>query len=168
MCDPPEQFSHGGILAHVLTYAAQRRALIRRPVDAGAGPVTLSPRLRAAVDALPLRPGMRVLEVGGAPGAAAREVARRIAPGHVLVIDRSAKGVDLTRRTCAAEIDEGLLSVRHLAIEDARLGPGEAPYDLAFACRVGVLDGRHPHREHEAIANLRAMLVPDGPILINP
>jgi hypothetical protein len=37
---------------------------------------------------------MRVLEIGGAPGTAAKEVAKRAGPsGHVLVIDRSAKGV---------------------------------------------------------------------------
>lgn len=130
--------------------------------------MTLSLRLLAAVEALPLHPGMRVIEVGGAPGAAAREVARRVNPGHVLVIDRSTKGIELTHRTCAAEIDTGLLSVRHVAVEDARLDPDEAPYDLAFACRVGVLDGRHSQREQEARANLRAMLVPNGPILIDP
>lgn len=130
--------------------------------------MTLSPRLRAAVDALPLRPGMRVLEVGGAPGAAAREVARRVHPGHVLVIDRSARGIELTRQACADEIDAGLLDVRRVAVEDAHLAPGETPYDLAFACRVGVLDGRHPERRQEALANLRAMLVPHGPILIDP
>lgn len=89
-------------------------------------------------------------------------------PGHVLVIDRSAKGVELTRRACAAEIDAGLLSVRQVAVEEAHLEAGEAPYDLAFACRVGVLDGRHPARRDEAMTRLRAMLVPDGPILIDP
>ena len=40
----------------------------------------LSDRLAAIVDALPLQPGQRVLEIGGAPGAAAKEVARRIGP----------------------------------------------------------------------------------------
>jgi len=71
----------------------------------------LSARLLAVVDALPLRPGLRVLEIGGAPGAAAREVARRVAPdGHILVLDRSAAGIELTRENCSAEIDAGLLS----------------------------------------------------------
>ena len=130
--------------------------------------MTLSHRLQAAVDALPLRPGMRVLEVGGAPGAAAREVARRVDPGHVLVIDRSARGIERTRRACTSEIAAGLICVRHVAVEDVCLDPGEAPYDLAFACRVGVLDGRHPQRAHQALTKLRAMLVPDGPILIDP
>jgi len=37
---------------------------------------TLSARLLRVVDALPLSPGVRVLEIGGAPGAAAGEVAR--------------------------------------------------------------------------------------------
>lgn len=128
----------------------------------------LSERLRQVVDALPLEPGLRVLEVGGAPGAAAREVARRLGPsGHVLVIDRSAKGVDLIRRAAAAEIEAGALSVRRVAVEEASLAKGEAPFDLAFACRVGVLDGRHPAQRDRALAALRTMLVPDGGIYVD-
>jgi hypothetical protein len=111
---------------------------------------------------------MRVLEVGGAPGAAAREVGRRVAPGRVLIIDRSPRGVDLTRKACAAEIEAGLISVRLVAVEDVTLEPDEAPYDLAFACRVGVLDGRHPARHDEAMTRIRAMLVPGGPIFVDP
>ncbi|WP_235876672.1 SAM-dependent methyltransferase [Saccharopolyspora terrae] len=100
----------------------------------------LSPRLAAIVDALPLEPGMRVLEIGGAPGTAAREVCRRIAPGgHILVIDRSAKGIALTERNAATEIGNGLLSTRHVSAEDFTLEPGEEPFDLAFAIRVGAL-----------------------------
>lgn len=130
--------------------------------------MSLSPRLRAVVDALPLRPGMRVLEVGGAPGAAARAVAAVVGPtGHVLVLDRSATGVDLVRRTAATEIAAGVLDVRQVAVEDAALEPGEAPYDLAFACRVGVLDGRHPASYDVALARLRAMLVPGAPVLVD-
>lgn len=127
---------------------------------------SLSPRLAAVVDALPLRPGLRVVEIGGAPGAAAREVARRVAPdGHVLVVDRSAKGVALVERTCADEIAAGLLSVRCVAVDDLALEPGEAPYDLALACRVGVLDGRHPgERARAAVASV---LVPGGRLYVD-
>ena len=129
---------------------------------------TLSPRLQAVVDALPLRPGLRVLEVGGAPGAAARAVAARVGPGgHVLVIDRSPRGVHQVRRRCAGEIATGVLSVRQTAAEEAALERGEAPYDLAFACRVGVLDGRHPEGYDAAVRCLRAMLVPGAPILVD-
>jgi cyclopropane fatty-acyl-phospholipid synthase-like methyltransferase len=53
----------------------------------------LSARLAAIVDALPLRSGLRVLEIGCGPGAAAREIAHRIGDGHVLAIDRSAKAM---------------------------------------------------------------------------
>ena len=130
--------------------------------------MTLSPRLRAVADALALRPGMRVIEVGGAPGAAAREVARRVAPdGFVLVVDRSVRGIAATRRGAAAEIEAGLLGVRLASVEDVALEPGEAAYDLAFACRVGVLDGRHPDGYTRAVTSLRAMLVPGGPILVD-
>ena len=45
-----------------------------------------SARLLAIVDALPLRRGLRVLEIGCGPGAAARDIARRIGDGHILAI----------------------------------------------------------------------------------
>jgi cyclopropane fatty-acyl-phospholipid synthase-like methyltransferase len=128
---------------------------------------TLSPRLAAIVDALPLRPGMRVLEIGGAPGAAAKAVARRIGDGHVLMIDRSAKGIALTRQNAAAEIVEGLLSVRQVAAEDFVPLPGEAPFDLAFAVRVGALDGRHPQAGAIARQRIADALVPGGRIFID-
>jgi cyclopropane fatty-acyl-phospholipid synthase-like methyltransferase len=127
----------------------------------------LSPRLAAVVEALPLEPGMRVLEIGGAPGPAARAVAQRIDPGLVLVIDRSAKGVALVERTAAQEIAEGRLAVRRVAAEDFELEPGEQPYDLAFACRVGALDGRHPRAGERAVERIRAALAPHGRLFID-
>lgn len=127
----------------------------------------LSDRLAAVVDALPLRPGMRVLEIGGAPGAAAKAVAHRIGDGHVLVIDRSAKGVTLTEQNAAAEIAAGLLSVRHVAVEDFELLGGEPPFDLAFAIRVGALDGRHPRAGVRARQRITAALTPTGCLLID-
>lgn len=128
----------------------------------------LSPRLRAVVDALPLRPGMRVLEIGGAPGAAARAVARIVAPGgHVLVVDRSATGIRQTESAAAEEIDAGLLSVLNASVEDLELPAGTAPFDLAFACRVGVLDGRHPAARPRALERIRAALVPGGPLFVD-
>jgi protein-L-isoaspartate O-methyltransferase len=127
----------------------------------------LSERLATVVDALPLRPGMRVLEIGGAPGSAAKAVARRIGNGHILVIDRSATGVALTEQNAAAEIAAGLLSVRHVAAEDFRLLPGEPPFDLAFAIRVGALDGRHPRAGVRARQRIAAALTPTGRLFID-
>jgi SAM-dependent methyltransferase len=127
----------------------------------------LSDRLAAVVDALPLRPGMRVLEIGGAPGTAAKAVARRIGDGHILVIDRSAKGVAQIERTAAAEIAAGLLSVRHVAAEDFELLRGEPRFDLAFAIRVGALDGRHPEAGVRARQRIAAALTPTGQLFID-
>lgn len=127
----------------------------------------LSDRVAAVVDALPLRPGMRVLEIGGAPGAAARAVARRIGDGHILVIDRSATGVAHTQRNATAEIAAGLLSVRHVAAEDFGLLPDEPPFDLAFAIRVGALDGRHPRAGVLARQRIAAALTPTGQLFID-
>jgi SAM-dependent methyltransferase len=127
----------------------------------------LSGRLAASVAALPLRPGMRVLEIGGAPGTAARAVARRIGDGHVVVADRSAKGVALIQRHAAREIAAGVLSVRQVAAEEFELLPGEAPFDLAFAFRVGAFDGRHPEAGVRARRRVAAALTPSGRLLVD-
>lgn len=110
---------------------------------------------------------MRVLEIGGAPGAAAKAVAQRIGDGHILVIDRSAKGVALIERNAAAEIASGVLSARCVAAEDFTLLPGEAPFDLAFAVRVGALDERHPQAGKLALARIAAALTPSGRLFID-
>jgi ubiquinone/menaquinone biosynthesis C-methylase UbiE len=128
----------------------------------------LSPRLRAVVEALPLRPGMRVVEVGCGPGAAARAVAELVGPtGHVLAVDRSAKAIEQVVLTAGELIAEGRLSVRQVAVEDLVLQPDEAPYDLAFAVRVGALDGRFPQDGAKALRRLARVLVPGGRLFID-
>jgi cyclopropane fatty-acyl-phospholipid synthase-like methyltransferase len=127
----------------------------------------LSPRLAAIVEALPLRPGLRVLEIGCGPGAAARAVVSRIGDGHVLAIDRSAKAIQQARNASKDEIASGRLSVRQVAVEDFRLEAGEAPYDIAFAVRVGALDGRHPELGQRARQRIAAALTPNGKLFID-
>ena len=122
----------------------------------------LSPRLAAIVDALPLRPGLRVLEIGCGPGAAARAVAGRIGEGHVLGIDRSAKAIAQAIAGSGPELASGRLRFRQAAAEDFELEPGEQRYDIAFAVRVGALDGRHPQAGRMARRRIRAALVPGG------
>ena len=119
------------------------------------------------VEALPLKPGLRVLEIGCGPGALAREIAHRIGDGHVLAIDRSAKAIALARAGARAEIAAGRLGVRQIAIEDLELEPGEARYDIALAVRVGALDGRHPELEREALRRIASALTPRGRFFID-
>lgn len=127
----------------------------------------LSPRLAAIVAALPLRNGIRVLEIGGGTGAAARAVTRRLGDGHLLMIDRSAKSIALAQRNAAAEIATGRLSVRQVAIEDFELLPDEEPFDLAFAARVGALDGRHPQAGRIAVQRIAEALTERGRLFID-
>jgi cyclopropane fatty-acyl-phospholipid synthase-like methyltransferase len=128
----------------------------------------LSARLREIVDALPLQPGLRVLEIGCGPGAAARIVAERVQPGgHVLAVDRSPKAVAQVEATAADLIAAGHLSVRRAAAEEVALAAGEAPFDLAFAIRVGALDGRHPDAGAVALGRIAAMLVPGGRLYVD-
>ncbi len=130
-------------------------------------PDVLSARLAAVVDALPLRPGLRVLEIGCGPGAAARAVAARIGTGHVLAIDRSAAAVARAATASTDAIASGRMSVRQVAVEDFALEPGEQPYDLAFAVRVGALDGRHPELGGRVRQAVTAALTEHGRLFID-
>ncbi|MEV8593300.1 class I SAM-dependent methyltransferase [Streptomyces sp. NPDC052012] len=127
----------------------------------------LSPRLARAVAALPLEPHLRVLEIGCGPGAAARAVAARLESGHILAIDRSAAAVAQARTACAEEIASGRLTVRQCAAEDFVPAPGEGPFDLVFAFRVGALDGRHPEAGRQALARITAALAPTGRLFVD-
>lgn len=129
--------------------------------------MALSARLAAIVDALPLAPGIRVLEIGCGTGAAARAVAARLGHGHVLAIDRSAAAVARARAACAAEIASGRMTVRRAAIEEFEPEPGEGPFDIVFAVRVGALDGRHPEAGRRAMPRIAAVLAPGGRVFVD-
>lgn len=130
-------------------------------------PAALSPRLAAIVDALPLKPGMRVLEIGCGPGAAAREIARRIPGGYVLGIDRSAKAIAQAVAGSAAQLASGRLGFRRAAIEAFELEPGEQLYDMALAVRVGALDGRQPRVAPAAMLRVGRALRTGGRVFID-
>ena len=124
----------------------------------------LSPRLAAVLKALPLRPGMRVLEVGCGPGALARAIAERVGPeGHVLGIDRSPLAISAAQTAP----DRGSLDFRVSSAEEFRLRRDEPPFDLVVAIRVGALDGRHPELEAAAIEHLAAATTPDASLYID-
>ncbi len=130
-------------------------------------PTRVSPRIATYVNALPLRPGLRVLEVGCGPGVAAREVSRRIGDGKIVAIDRSAKAIQLAVTNSVSEIASGRLEFRTVAIEDFEREHDEGPFDLAFAMRVGALDGRHAETGRRAMQRLKAALRPDGLLFVD-
>lgn len=130
-------------------------------------PSPISPRIARFVAALPLRADMRILEIGCGPGVAARLIARGLTSGHILGIDRSRKAIALARAGSLQELQSGRLAFRLAAIEQFGLEPGENPFDLAFAMRVGALDGRHPELEALALMRIKAALKPDGLLVID-
>jgi trans-aconitate methyltransferase len=130
-------------------------------------PKGLSARLAEIVDALPLTPDARVLEIGCGPGAAARAVAERLPMGYVLAIDRSPRAIAQARATSADLIAAGRMSVRCVAVEDFTLLAGEKPFDLAFAVRVGAFDGRHRRAGERALARLAVALGPGGRLFVD-
>ncbi|KAI5912240.1 cyclopropane-fatty-acyl-phospholipid synthase family protein [Thauera sp. 2A1] len=127
----------------------------------------LSPRLQKILDALPLQPGLRVLEIGCGPGALARAIAMRVAPGQVLGIDRSARAVAQAMAASAEAIAAGHVSFRQVAAEDFVLAPGEAPFDLIVAVRVGAFDGRHPDARARAWPRLADAHAPGGCLVVD-
>lgn len=127
----------------------------------------LSKRLSEIVGALPLKKGIRVLEIGCGTGATAREVANRIGNGYILAIDRSAKAIRIATSGSKDEISAGLLAFREVAIENFKLEKNEKPFDLAFAIRVGALDGRHPEIEELALRNIAQALSSKGKLFID-
>lgn len=130
-------------------------------------PAPISARLAAIVDALPFQPHSRVLEIGCGPGAAARAVARRLVTGHITAIDRSASAIAQAEVTSADEIGAGRMSVRRVAAEDFTLLPGEDPYDIVFAVRVGALDGRHPATGERALQRIAAATTPGARLFVD-
>ncbi len=130
-------------------------------------PASVSPRILAVVDALPLRPHFRVLEIGCGPGAAARVVAARLGTGHILAIDRSAAAIAQAAAGATDAIAAGRMRVRQVAAEDFVLEEGEAPYDLVFAVRVGGLDGRHPELGRRILQRLAEATTPDAQLFID-
>lgn len=89
-------------------------------------------RLNAQVlDAVDLRAGQRVLEIGSGTGHALREAARRVAPGHVVGIDISELMAGLARRLNHAAVARGQLEVRAGDIESLDLNG--ATFDRIFS-----------------------------------
>jgi SAM-dependent methyltransferase len=110
---------------------------------------------------------MRILEVGCGPGALARAMAERIGGGYVLGIDRSEKAIRQAREGSVGLINQGCLEFRKVSAEAFTLIPGEAPFDLAVAIRVGALDGRHPDKAAGTLKAIAAAMTRRGRLFID-
>lgn len=113
-------------------------------------PQPASPRLVAAVDALDVQPGDRLLEIGCGQGVAVSLVCNALRDGHILAIDRSATMVDMARRRNAVHIERGRADVQATPLHSADLGARR--FDKVFAIRVGLFYRGDARRELEIIA----------------
>jgi SAM-dependent methyltransferase len=127
----------------------------------------ISSRLLQIIEALPLKKGMRILEIGCGPGVAAREIVKRFDGVYLLALDRSLKAIELAKKGSVAEIESGRLKFMHSKIENFSLPDGEKPFDIAFAIRVGALDGRHPEIRETALATISKALKKNGQLFID-
>lgn len=66
-----------------------------------------------------------------------------------------------------SEIESGILSFKQVSIEKFELEPGEKPFDIAIAVRVGALDGRHPEIEENSLNNIVKALTKKGKLFID-
>ena len=127
----------------------------------------LSNRLQSVVDALPLREGMRIVEIGCATGIMAEAMAKRIGNGFVLGIDRSATAIERAQRLVSDGALNARLAFRCEKAEVFSPEKGEGPFDLVVAIRVGAFDGRHPAAGLQAMPRFLAAMTPDAPFFID-
>ena len=108
-----------------------------------------------------------MLEIGCGPGALARAIADRLVGGSVLAVDRSAAAVAQAVAGSARQIAAGRLRVRQVAAEDLVLLPGEEPFDLVVAVRVGALDGRSPEVGRRVLQRLAQVTAPGARLFVD-
>ncbi len=130
--------------------------------------VKASKRLIEIAEALPLHPGMRVLEIGCGPGVLARLIVERMqGEAFVLGIDRSATAIAMATASIPQVPYPTALAFRQVEAEHFTLAGDEAPFDLAIAIRVGAFDGRHPEAGRLALPRIRAALTSKAVLLID-
>jgi hypothetical protein len=94
-------------------------------------------------------------------------VADRLTDGHILAVDRSAKAIAQATEASRAQLASGRLRLRQVAAEDFVLLPGDQPFDIVFAVRVGALDGRHPEAGEQVLSRIAAAVAPGARLFID-
>jgi SAM-dependent methyltransferase len=119
-------------------------------------------RLAVAVDLVDVRPGQRILEIGGGRGVAAWLVCSALEGGRLIGIDRSPRAVGAATRLNQVYVDKGLAEFREAALE--QLDPDElGTFDTIFAINVNVFWTRPAAHEIGLVVRL---LRPGGRLLL--
>lgn len=113
----------------------RNEAYIDTPLPIGSGQTISAPHMVALMaQALDLRPGHKVLEVGSGSGYHAAVTAELVSPGgHVFTVERLRELVEFARENIARTGHSGSVTV---VLSDGSVGlPEEAPFDRIFlAC----------------------------------
>lgn len=92
---------------------------------------------------------------------------RRVGDGYVLGIDRSERAIAQALAASRDEVATGRLGFRVAAVEELELAADEERFDLAFAVRVGALDGRHPQLQRQALDRIATAVKPAGRLYVD-
>jgi protein-L-isoaspartate(D-aspartate) O-methyltransferase len=134
-----------------------------RPLDIGEGQTISAPHMVGIMaDKLDLRPGQKVLEIGGGSGYHAAVVAHIVGPeGHVYSVERIASLTERARRSLE---EAGYSKTVTMVVGDGTLGlPEHAPYDRIF---VAAASPGIPPPLFEQLAEGGRMLVPVGDVYL--
>jgi len=134
-------------------------AYIDTPLPIGSGQTISAPHMVAMmVEALDLRPGQKVLEVGGGSGYHAAVTAELVSPGgHVFTVERLPELVEFARDNITRT---GYSDSVTVILSDGSVGlPSEAPFDRIFvACGAPAV----PEPLKSQLKDGGLMLVPVG------
>lgn len=114
-------------------------------------------RNRLIVEALPLTPGMRVLEIGFGPGVALHDLLERLEGGNVVGIDHSAAMVRQATRRNRTAIEARRLKLYRGTV-DSLASPELGGFDLAFAVNVF----HHVKEAEGMLAQVHSLLTEGG------
>lgn len=120
----------------------------------------MADRIKSFVEAMKLRPGDRVLEIGCGHGVAATLVCGQLNGGSYLAVDRSQKMIDAAAKRNAAFVEAGLASFVLGSLETVELGAQR--FDKIFAMRVRLFKD-DPAR---ARARTERWLAPGGKLFV--
>lgn len=117
-------------------------------------------RMRESViEALDLRPGLRLLELGSGPGRLAIEIKRRQPLVTIDALDADPTMIEQARRNAA----EAVVEIAFHEADIARL-PDRGPYDRVYSTLV--FHHLLLHRKQEALTWVRRVLRPGGSFVV--